>query len=83
VLHALAAVGWHLAFSTDLSKKGWDKDTLMFKPGPPVQKYFFAISFNESDKIRLIDSPNPHVTEAFTAAVNVSSLLPLVPFACD
>jgi hypothetical protein len=36
-----------LAFSTDLSKKGWDKDTLMFKPGPPVQKYFFAISFND------------------------------------
>lgn len=46
MLHALAAIGWHLAFSTDLSKKGWDKDTLMFKPGPPVQKYFFAISFN-------------------------------------
>ena len=72
VLHALASVGWFFYCSADLSKKGWDKDTLFFRPGPPVQRYFFAISFNESDKIRLIDSPNPMVSDAFVGAVRVS-----------
>jgi len=72
ILHALAAIGWHFAFASDLSKKGYDKDTLYFKPGPPRQRYFFPVSFNESDKIRLIDSPNPEVTTAFQAAVSVS-----------
>lgn len=71
VLGALALTGWHLTFSTDLSKKQWDKDSLFFKPGPPVKRVFFAVSFNETDKIRLIDGPNPQVTEAFTAAVKV------------
>ena len=74
MLHALAISGWHLAFSTDLCKKSWDKDTLYFKPGPPRQRYFFSVSFNEFDKIRLIDSPNPDVTTAFQAAVSVSAL---------
>ncbi len=46
-------------------------DTLIFRPGPPVQRYFFAVSFDESDKIRLIDSPNPHVTAKFGEAVKV------------
>jgi len=72
ILHALAAVGWHFTFASDLSKKAWDKDTLYLKPGPPRQRYFFPISFNENDKIRLIDSPNPEVTTAFQAAVSVS-----------
>lgn len=72
VLHALGNAGWHLAVAADLSKKGWDKDTLFFKPGPPRQRYFFSVSFNESDKVRLIDSPNPQVTGAFQAAVSVS-----------
>lgn len=72
ILHALSNIGWHLAFATDMSKKGWDKDTLFFKPGPPQQRYFFPVSFNESDKIRLIDSPTQQVTTAFQAAVSVS-----------
>jgi hypothetical protein len=57
ILHALAAVGWHIYMSVDLSKKTLDKDSLFFKSGPPLQRYFFSISFNESDKVRIIDSP--------------------------
>lgn len=75
ILHALAGLGWHLTFSCDLSKKVSDKDTLFFRPGPPRQRYFFPVSFNETDKIRLIDSPSPQVTTAFQAAVSVSIAL--------
>jgi hypothetical protein len=57
--------------SVDLSKKTLDKDSLFFKSGPPLQRYFFSISFNESDKVRIIDSPNETVTEAFKTVVQV------------
>lgn len=73
VLHAMAAVGWHLHATVDLSKKSYDKDTLIFQQGQPRQRYFFSISFNQSDKIRIIDPPNPAVTQAFRLAVQVST----------
>ncbi|RSH82225.1 hypothetical protein EHS25_005935 [Saitozyma podzolica] len=69
ILHTLAANGYHLVACTDMSKRGPDKDTLIFRPGPAAQRWFFAVSFNEFDKIRLIDSPNDEVTRAFAAAV--------------
>jgi hypothetical protein len=72
ILHTLAANGYHLVACTDMSKRGPDKDTLIFRPGPAAQRWFFAVSFNEFDKIRLIDSPNDEVTRAFAAAVRVS-----------
>jgi hypothetical protein len=82
VLHALAATGWVLHTSCDMTKKALDKDTLFFRACPPVQvcahrdgtdekRFFFSISFNETDKIRLIDSPNASTTHAFTSAVSV------------
>jgi len=61
--------------SVDLSKKTYDKDSLFFKSGPPLQRYFFSISFNESDKVRIIDSPNETVLEAFKTVVQVSPCL--------
>ena len=76
VLHALASTGWHLLVSSDLSKKTMDKDSLFFRSGPPVQRYFFSVSFNESDKIRLIDSPNQEVTAAFLQCVQVGPPFP-------
>ncbi|KAI9639662.1 uncharacterized protein MKK02DRAFT_39984 [Dioszegia hungarica] len=69
VLHALLENGWHLSLSTDLSKKSMDKDTLIFKSGPAVQRFIFPVSFNESDKIRLIDPPHDRVKQAFDAAI--------------
>jgi hypothetical protein len=71
ILHALAAIGWHIHISADLTKKQWDKDSLFFKSGPPLQRYFFSITFNESDKVRIIDSPSETVTEAFKTVVAV------------
>lgn len=74
-LHALSASGWHLYTSTGLSKKAWDKDTLIFRPGPSGQRDYFSISFDVGDKIRLIDSPSQSVTLDFIAAVRVSRSL--------
>ncbi|WRT66228.1 uncharacterized protein IL334_003181 [Kwoniella shivajii] len=69
VLHALSAIGWDLHMACDLTKKGYDKDTLMLHSVPPRQKYYFSISFNESDKIRIIDPPDAFVRDAFLRAV--------------
>lgn len=41
-----------------MSKKQLDKDTLIFLLGvPPPQTEFFAVSFNDYDKLRLIGAP--------------------------
>jgi hypothetical protein len=48
VLQALAANGWHVYAATDLSKKEYDKDTLIFRAGPPAQRQMFAVTFNVS-----------------------------------
>lgn len=73
LFHSLASVGWHIHVSADLSKKEYDKDTLFFRAGPPVQRYYCSVSFNQSDKIRMIDSPNQAVLEAFKSVVGVST----------
>ncbi|WWD17427.1 hypothetical protein CI109_101868 [Kwoniella shandongensis] len=70
ILHALSAVGWDIHMSCDLSKKSYDKDTIFLHSVPPRQRYYFAISFNESDKIRIIDPPNDYVRDAFIRAVH-------------
>ncbi|KAI9639663.1 uncharacterized protein MKK02DRAFT_39985 [Dioszegia hungarica] len=69
VLHALLENGWRLTLSTDLCQKSTGKDTLIFKSVPPVQRTIFPISFNDSDKIRLIDSPHDGVKQAFDTAI--------------
>ncbi|KAH6704081.1 hypothetical protein BKA61DRAFT_182218 [Leptodontidium sp. MPI-SDFR-AT-0119] len=56
VLAYLFSVGWILHASTDVSKKQMDKDTLFFRKqqqSPPVSEWI-AISFNKSDRLRLI-----------------------------
>ena len=59
VLSALYHHGWYLLTATDISKKPRDKDSLIFQLGvPPPQTSFFAISFNELDKLRLICAPH-------------------------
>lgn len=80
LLHALGNAGWHLAASTDLSKQSWDKDTLMFRAGPPAHRIIFAVTFNERDKIRIIDPPNESIQQAFIQTVTVGPLhLPSTP----
>jgi hypothetical protein len=52
----LYSVGWILHVTTDVSKKPFEKDTLIFrnqgKPPPPAD--WLAISFNQRDRLRLI-----------------------------
>lgn len=67
--------------SADLTKKQYDKDSIFFKSGPPIQRNMFCISFNESDKIRMIDSPNEQVLESFKTVVAVSLHVPAVRYA--
>jgi predicted RNA-binding protein YlqC (UPF0109 family) len=52
----LYSAGWILHASTDLSKKERDKDTLVFRKQqhPPPQSEWISISFNQSDRLRLI-----------------------------
>jgi hypothetical protein len=52
----LYSVGWILHASTDVSKKEFDKDTLIFRKQqhPPPESNWISISFNETDKLRLI-----------------------------
>ncbi|RXK40103.1 hypothetical protein M231_02560 [Tremella mesenterica] len=69
ILTTLANIGYHLIIAADLSKKMYDKDTLFFRSGPSIQRRFFAMSFNESDKIRLIDSPDRETLDAFIGVV--------------
>lgn len=69
MLSALYHRGWIFVFGTDITKKVQDKDTLFFRPGPlPSPCDFFAISFNEGDKLRLIGAP-PATINAVKQAV--------------
>ncbi|KAG9233261.1 hypothetical protein BJ875DRAFT_52611 [Amylocarpus encephaloides] len=56
VFASLFSQGWILHASTDVSKKEFDKDTMIFRKQqqPPPESEWFAISFNMSDRLRLI-----------------------------
>ncbi|KAG0225204.1 hypothetical protein B0O80DRAFT_458851 [Mortierella sp. GBAus27b] len=64
VLRAMAQQGWNIIQSADVSKKQNDKDSLFFEKAhlpnglmDVGQVDMFSISFNRSDRIRLIDAP--------------------------
>ncbi|KZV92012.1 hypothetical protein EXIGLDRAFT_718798 [Exidia glandulosa HHB12029] len=64
LLSALYHAGWQLVASTDVTKKSYDKDSLFFRSATiPSPCTFFAASFNEGDKLRLINAP-PNVINA-------------------
>ena len=54
-----------------LTRQTTDKDTIIFRAGQPVTRTCFSVSFNEDDKIRLIDAPNEQVRAAFMNACRV------------
>jgi hypothetical protein len=60
ILETLANIGWVLAVTTYISKWTSDKDTLIFRyqQSPPPPAAWMSISFNQSDRIRLIDAPD-------------------------
>jgi hypothetical protein len=56
LLMKLHGEGWILHASTDVSKKALDKDTLVFRKqeSPPPESEWISISFNQTDRLRLI-----------------------------
>ncbi len=75
MLSALYNHGWYLLTSTDISKKQFDKDSLIFQQGTrPCQTAFFSISFNEYNKLRLIGIP-PELIAAVRQCFNTYGIL--------
>ncbi|KAG0332574.1 hypothetical protein BG004_001193 [Podila humilis] len=59
ILYTMARAGWNLIYSSNVSQKDADKDTLFFEfktPDPAVE--MFSVSFNKSDRIRVLDAPS-------------------------
>lgn len=65
VLAYLFSIGWILHASTDVSKKEYDKDTLFFRKqqSPPPASDWISISFNMSDRLRLIGAETPLIQD--------------------
>ncbi|KAF9586651.1 hypothetical protein BGW38_000025 [Lunasporangiospora selenospora] len=55
VLLIMARNGWNLLQSTGMTRRDQDRDTLFFEHGvPDAQVELFTVSFNRSDRIRVI-----------------------------
>ncbi|ORZ36383.1 hypothetical protein BCR44DRAFT_127179 [Catenaria anguillulae PL171] len=72
ILRTLLAHGWRVEATCDLSKSQWDKDSfVMMRVAPQYlgPSDMFAVSFNMSDRLRLIDAP-----EAVASVVHATVL---------
>ncbi|CAF4489893.1 unnamed protein product [Rotaria sp. Silwood2] len=59
ILSALYKHGWYILTATEIFKRFFDKDSLIFQFRiPQPETSFFAISFNDYDKLRLICVPH-------------------------
>lgn len=59
MLTSMASLGWNLIQSTDVSKREGDKDSLFFEKGmADPDARLFVISFNQRNRIRIIDAPD-------------------------
>ncbi|PSN70670.1 hypothetical protein BS50DRAFT_570199 [Corynespora cassiicola Philippines] len=56
-LRTLHSQGWILALSTDVTKKMYDKDTLLFRHQSPLpaESDWCSIVFSKTDRLRLVD----------------------------
>lgn len=72
----LFSIGWIMTASTDVSKKQFDKDTLVFRhqPAPSPPSIWCAISFNQSDRLRVIGAP-PELVTAFQGLLKSMGML--------
>ncbi|KAF2002479.1 hypothetical protein P154DRAFT_462494, partial [Amniculicola lignicola CBS 123094] len=59
LLSVLHEQGWVMTLSTDVSKKLWDKDTLLFRYQAPAPAPcdWLCIGFSRMDRIKFIDTP--------------------------
>ncbi|KNE60069.1 hypothetical protein AMAG_05499 [Allomyces macrogynus ATCC 38327] len=62
VFRTLLALGWRLALTSDTSKREHDKDAwILLRSAPyvvPDPTHVFAVSFNRSDRLRVIGGPD-------------------------
>eukprot|EP01061_Rhynchopus_euleeides_P028150 TRINITY_DN457_c0_g3_i1.p1 TRINITY_DN457_c0_g3~~TRINITY_DN457_c0_g3_i1.p1 ORF type:complete len:504 (+),score=123.62 TRINITY_DN457_c0_g3_i1:60-1514(+) len=58
LLQALRAVGWEAHCALDVSRKDSDKSSIMLRRCQPAQLQHMCISFNETDKVRVLNCPN-------------------------
>lgn len=72
----LFSIGWILHASTDISKKEFDKDTLIFRKQqtPPPESEWISISFNQRDRLRLIGA-NTELIASFRELLKSMRLL--------
>ncbi|CAF1273142.1 unnamed protein product [Didymodactylos carnosus] len=72
MLVCMAQYGWNLVQATDVSKKDGDKDTIFFELSkliPTSRPCLFSISFNRTDRIRVIDPPSSDIVAAVKSAI--------------
>lgn len=72
VYMTLAPAGWHPSASVDIAKKKTSHDSIYFRTGPRIHREFFAVTIEDSDKLRLVDAPSARVRDSFVAACAVS-----------
>ncbi|KAH8785714.1 hypothetical protein F5883DRAFT_535919 [Diaporthe sp. PMI_573] len=69
MLEALYDMGWVLQAAVDVSRKELDKDSLVFRyqnpPPPPCD--WLSISFDWTDKMKIVDAPPGELAEALIA----------------
>ena len=61
ILEALQSQGWSVKTSVDISRKSQDKSILMFVSSQPKSLPIMCLSFNDVDKIRLINAPQEFI----------------------
>jgi hypothetical protein len=76
ILAYLYSVGWILQASTNVTKMEYDKDAFIFRKQetPPPETDWIAISFNQSNRLRLIGA-NSQLISAFRTMLKVTKLL--------
>lgn len=68
LLKGLYEIGWILMSSTDISREAMDKDTLLFRKqrDPPPRAAWMAISFKETDKLRILGASQEFLSDFST-----------------
>jgi len=75
VLACLYSMGWMLHVSTDISRKQWDKDTMVFrKQATPPPGEWFSISFHRADRLRLGGASGATITSFRSILQNMHKL---------